>query len=141
MAITSKSKRRDRKEQRLLESRRRQALSRMRVCPPVLVRCRLPSTRWQGVLAAIIRISLNYDKHVMAAVISLYEGSTQFRNWRFSPAQLSVLRTQLNHGATTVIKSNFETNQVYLVYGLLFGAHWVVVIARFIGWCPISHSR
>ncbi|KAG6842540.1 hypothetical protein C0991_000066 [Blastosporella zonata] len=38
----------------------------------------------------------------------LYESSTQFRNWRFSPEQLSDLRTSLNAAAVNVIRNTLE---------------------------------
>jgi cyclin H len=42
----------------------------------------------------------------------LYEASTQFRNWRYSPAQLSTIRTSLNHAAVAAIRNTFEAQEV-----------------------------
>lgn len=42
--------------------------------------------------------------------ISLYEGSTQYRHWRFSPEQLSDTRTTLNAGAVAAIRDAFEAD-------------------------------
>ncbi|KZS92934.1 cyclin-like protein [Sistotremastrum niveocremeum HHB9708] len=40
---------------------------------------------------------------------SLYEASSQYRHWRFSPAQLKTTREKLNAGAIQVISAAFET--------------------------------
>lgn len=44
--------------------------------------------------------------------IPLYEGSTQYRNWRYSAAQLTHIRAGLNEAAVAVIRKTFETDQV-----------------------------
>ncbi|KAJ8494883.1 hypothetical protein ONZ51_g2003 [Trametes cubensis] len=41
---------------------------------------------------------------------SLYEGSTQFRHWRFSPEQLAQMRSTLNQGAVSAIRDAFEAD-------------------------------
>ncbi|KAF8844057.1 cyclin-like protein, partial [Paxillus ammoniavirescens] len=41
----------------------------------------------------------------------LYEASTQFKSWRFSPEQLVVVRESLNSAAVTAIRNTFETNE------------------------------
>ncbi|KAG5644755.1 hypothetical protein DXG03_007884 [Asterophora parasitica] len=41
----------------------------------------------------------------------LYEASTQFRNWRFSPEQLSNLRLTLNEAAVAVIRNTLENEK------------------------------
>ncbi|KAG5654767.1 hypothetical protein H0H81_003775 [Sphagnurus paluster] len=41
----------------------------------------------------------------------LYEASTQFRNWRFSPQQLFDLRTSLNVAAVAVIRNTLENEK------------------------------
>jgi hypothetical protein len=42
----------------------------------------------------------------------LYEASTQFRNWRFSPEGLAQIRAKLNEAAVAAIKNSFEIDQV-----------------------------
>ncbi|PFH54611.1 hypothetical protein AMATHDRAFT_72391 [Amanita thiersii Skay4041] len=41
----------------------------------------------------------------------LYEASTQFRNWRYSPEQLTKIRKVLNVAAVTAIRHNFEVDE------------------------------
>ncbi|RDB28829.1 Cyclin mcs2 [Hypsizygus marmoreus] len=41
----------------------------------------------------------------------LYEASTQFRNWRYSPEQLSAIRASLNAAAVAVIRQTFEVEE------------------------------
>ncbi|KAI4523516.1 cyclin-like protein [Schizophyllum commune Loenen D] len=41
----------------------------------------------------------------------IYEGSTQFRNWRFSPERLAHTRARLNAGAVDAIRVAFETDE------------------------------
>ncbi|KAJ8084174.1 hypothetical protein PM082_002941 [Marasmius tenuissimus] len=38
----------------------------------------------------------------------LYEGSTQFKNWRYSQARLASIRSTLNEAAVSVIRTTFE---------------------------------
>lgn len=40
----------------------------------------------------------------------LYEGSTQYRHWRFSPEELLRARTSLNEGAVSAIRDAFEAD-------------------------------
>jgi cyclin H len=42
----------------------------------------------------------------------LYEASTQYRNWRFSPEKLTQIRDSLNAAAVTVIRNTFEADEV-----------------------------
>jgi cyclin H len=44
--------------------------------------------------------------------VPLYEGSTQFKNWRYSAEQLSHIRAGLNEAAVAVIRETFETDEV-----------------------------
>jgi hypothetical protein len=44
----------------------------------------------------------------------LYEASTQFRNWRFSPEGLEQIREKLNDAAVAAIRNTFEVDQVTL---------------------------
>ena len=44
--------------------------------------------------------------------VPLYEGSTQYKNWRYSAEQLSHIRTGLNEAAVAVICETFETDEV-----------------------------
>ncbi|KZT30374.1 cyclin-like protein [Neolentinus lepideus HHB14362 ss-1] len=41
---------------------------------------------------------------------TLYEASTQYRNWRFSTAQLSRIRASLNEAAVAAIRNTFEAD-------------------------------
>lgn len=51
--------------------------------------------------------------------VPLYEGSTQYRNWRYSTEQLAHIRAGLNEAAVAAIRKTFETDQVPLCF-LLF---------------------
>ncbi len=51
----------------------------------------------------------------------LYEASTQFRNWRYSPEGLAQIREKLNEAAVAAIRNTFELDQVTLV--VIFGAN------------------
>lgn len=42
----------------------------------------------------------------------LYEGSTQYKNWRFSPEKLTQIRASLNTAAVSVIRNTFEADEV-----------------------------
>lgn len=42
----------------------------------------------------------------------LYEGSTQYKSWRYSPEQLEQIRTTLNVAAVSVIRNTFEADEV-----------------------------
>lgn len=42
----------------------------------------------------------------------LYEGSTQYKSWRYSPDQLEHVRTSLNVAAVAAIRCTFEADQV-----------------------------
>lgn len=42
----------------------------------------------------------------------LYEGSTQYRNWRYSPEKLAQVRGSLNAAAVSVIRNTFEADEV-----------------------------
>ncbi|KAH7915381.1 cyclin-like protein [Hygrophoropsis aurantiaca] len=41
----------------------------------------------------------------------LYEASTQYRNWRYSPERLEAVRTQLNAAAVAKIRNTFEADE------------------------------
>ncbi|KIK47318.1 hypothetical protein CY34DRAFT_799477 [Suillus luteus UH-Slu-Lm8-n1] len=41
----------------------------------------------------------------------LYEGSTQYKSWRYSPEQLEQVRTSLNTAAVAVIRNTFEADE------------------------------
>lgn len=41
----------------------------------------------------------------------LYEGSTQYKSWRYSPEQLEQVRTSLNVAAVAVIRNTFEADE------------------------------
>lgn len=42
--------------------------------------------------------------------VPLYESSTQYRHWRFSPEQLADIRVSLNTAAVTAIRDAFEAD-------------------------------
>jgi hypothetical protein len=42
----------------------------------------------------------------------LYQESSQFRHWRFSPAKLAGLRRELNTRAVAVVKENMRAEAV-----------------------------
>lgn len=42
----------------------------------------------------------------------LFEGSTQFKNWRFSPERLHATRSALNASAVAAIRNTFEADLV-----------------------------
>nr|GAT47863.1 predicted protein [Mycena chlorophos] len=44
-------------------------------------------------------------------MLPLYEASTQFKNWRFSPQSLLLTRSSLNAAAVGVIRNTFEANE------------------------------
>lgn len=46
----------------------------------------------------------------------LYEGSTQFRHWRYSEKQLNDIRVSLNSTAVNAIKHAFEVDLVCLFF-------------------------
>lgn len=50
---------------------------------------------------------------------SLYEGSTQYRYWRFSPEQLVDTRTKLNADAVAAIRDAFEADSAGRLSALL----------------------
>ncbi|OJA10795.1 hypothetical protein AZE42_00308 [Rhizopogon vesiculosus] len=43
--------------------------------------------------------------------ISLYEGSTQYKSWRYSPEQLERIRISLNVAAVAAIRNTFEADE------------------------------
>ncbi len=46
----------------------------------------------------------------------IYEGSTQFRNWRYSPEGLMEVRTSMNEAAVAVIRRTLEAYEVQSSY-------------------------
>jgi cyclin H len=42
----------------------------------------------------------------------LYEGSTQYKSWRYSPEHLENIRTSLNVAAVAAIQNTFEADEV-----------------------------
>lgn len=46
----------------------------------------------------------------------LYEGTTQFKNWRYSVEQLREIRSSLNAAAVAVIKNALEVNSARLSF-------------------------
>jgi cellobiose phosphorylase len=66
--------------------------------------------------AVAIDINLTSSIHSLA-MKPLYESSTQFRNWRYSQVQLENVRATLNAAAVSVIRNNFETDEVSEPHG------------------------
>ena len=56
-------------------------------------------------------IPMNGEDDSQTPRVPLYEGSTQFRHWRFSPEQLAETRRALNAAAVAVIRDAFESDQ------------------------------
>jgi hypothetical protein len=52
---------------------------------------------------------------MVASKTLLYEASTQFKNWRYSPDTLAKVRASLNAAAVAVIRNTFEADQVSFV--------------------------
>ena len=48
----------------------------------------------------------------LQAKVSLFEASTQYKNWRYSVVQLARIRKDLNDAAVAIIRAKFETDQV-----------------------------
>ena len=46
------------------------------------------------------------------AKVSLFEASTQYKNWRYSVAKLACIRKDLNDAAVAVIRTKFDTDEV-----------------------------
>ena len=55
--------------------------------------------------------------------LPLYEGSTQYRHWRFSPEQLTDIRTSLNAAAVTAIRDAFEADSAGQTSPQFFWSH------------------
>ena len=45
--------------------------------------------------------------------LSLYEASTQYRNWRYTTERLAHIRATLNEAAVAVIRTKIETDEVF----------------------------
>lgn len=58
------------------------------------------------------------DTSSLPAKRPLYEASTQFRNWRYSPEQLSEIRASLNDAAVAVIRATFEAQEVRICFAM-----------------------
>ncbi|KAG6846005.1 hypothetical protein H0H87_011053 [Tephrocybe sp. NHM501043] len=54
---------------------------------------------------------MSNDEPTISLKRPLYESSTQFRNWRFSPEHLFSLRTSLNAAAVDVIRNTLESEK------------------------------
>ena len=62
-------------------------------------------------MAADQPISTNAE--ASSSKLSIYEGSTQYRHWRFSQEELARDRISLNAGAVSVIRDAFEADEVF----------------------------
>lgn len=54
--------------------------------------------------------------------IPSYEGSTQFKNWRYSVEQLAHARAALNEAAVATIRHTFESDEVLTLDPISFNA-------------------
>jgi hypothetical protein len=52
------------------------------------------------------------DVDAPPARVPLFETSSQFRNWRFSPERLAATRTSMNNVAVAAIRATFEADEV-----------------------------
>ena len=69
--------------------------------------------------------------------MSLYEGSTQYRHWRFSPEQLAETRRNLNTAAVAAIRDAFEADSaghflLLLILHVLSNSLARVILASFL---------
>lgn len=71
----------------------------------------------------------------------LYEGSTQFRHWRYSEKQLSEIRVSLNSAAVSAIKHAFEVDLVRLMILLYNYFNRDFTLARLVCECVFSRCR
>jgi hypothetical protein len=55
-------------------------------------------------------VAMSHQSDTGVARTSLYEGSTQYRHWRFSPEQLAETRKTLNTAAVAAIRNAFEAD-------------------------------
>lgn len=55
-------------------------------------------------------IVMNGQEDSQTPRVPLYEGSTQYRHWRYSPEQLRDIRTSLNTAAVAAIRDAFEAD-------------------------------
>lgn len=55
-------------------------------------------------------VNMNGDSNTQPSRRPLYEGSTQYRHWRFSPDHLAEVRRTLNAAAVNVIRQAFESD-------------------------------
>src|SRR4051794_30834857 len=70
----------------------------------------------------------------------LFEASTQFRNWRFSPEQLHQTRTELTEAAVAVIRNSFEVYEVRAQCSAS-DATAKSIQARVVSQCSLSERR
>ena len=79
-------------------------------------------------MAADQPISTNAE--ASSSKLSIYEGSTQYRHWRFSQEELARNRTSLNNAAVSVIRDAFEADEV-----CFYGSSWLcVLLTRPLAW-------
>ena len=55
---------------------------------------------------------MSQDATSPQANVSLFEASTQYKNWRYSVAQLARIRKDLNDAAVAIIRTKFDTDEV-----------------------------
>lgn len=61
---------------------------------------------------SILKISCSDNNVWMATKKPLYEASTQFKNWRYSPENLAQIRHSLNKAAVATIRDKLEADEV-----------------------------
>jgi hypothetical protein len=69
----------------------------------------------------------------------LYEASTQFKNWRYSPQSLGKVRASLNAAAVAVIRNTFEADEVDSF--LPHNSRFLTIIARILFRCLFFDTR
>jgi hypothetical protein len=72
---------------------------------------------------------------------SLWHGSSQYRNWRYSRETLRAHRTQINEVAVSAIKGAFEADEVRFDCKTITSFNNTITKARLFEWHRISKRR
>jgi hypothetical protein len=78
---------------------------------------------------------------IVASRRPLYEGSTQFKHWRFSQEQLTQIRTSLNAAAVTAIQKALEIESVRAVLKVVSSSLTYLHEAGKFFQCTVSYTR
>lgn len=91
--------------------------SRVDDVPDATVKLRLRLTTRTSLLPTFMTVQLTSSETTQnSQERPLYEGTTQFRNWRYSLEQLREIRSSLNAAAVAVIKNALEVNSARLSF-------------------------